>query len=167
MRTGDEPTHARSALRLRLALTVFGLVCAVIGAVVVASLGGAVAATVFVVLGLVALVDLGVVVARIRQGPHYQPTPAVPPYHPADSTPTGERGVRAAATRSPVPMQRRKRRYLLLMGLCLTLVALAWGWIRFYSTTAAIVMTAVAMAIPPLAVVIANAGSPINRPRSR
>lgn len=52
----------------------------------------------------------------------------------------------------------RNRVYFLLMGLCLTLFVLAWAVVRLYSVTASVVMSAVALAIPPIAVIIANAG---------
>jgi hypothetical protein len=48
------------------------------------------------------------------------------------------------------------------MGVCLLLIVLAWTLIWRYSTIAAVVMSAVALCIPPLAVIIANAG-PGNR----
>jgi hypothetical protein len=44
------------------------------------------------------------------------------------------------------------------MGCCLGLVVLAWGLVRLYSVTVAVVMSVVAMAIPPVAVMVANAG---------
>jgi len=56
----------------------------------------------------------------------------------------------------------RERAYLILMGTCLVLIALAWTLIWRYSTVAAVTMSAVALCIPPLAVIIANAG-PKNR----
>jgi hypothetical protein len=52
----------------------------------------------------------------------------------------------------------RKRAYLILMGTCLTLFVLAWGVVRFYSTAAAVAMSAVAAVIPPIAVLVANHG---------
>jgi len=54
-------------------------------------------------------------------------------------------------------MRRRQRRYLVLMGICLTLFVGAWGVVRFYSTTAAVAMSVVAMCIPPFAVIVGNA----------
>jgi DUF3099 family protein len=51
----------------------------------------------------------------------------------------------------------RERAYLILMGICLTLIVLAWTLIWRYS-----IVAAVALYIPPLAVIIANAG-PVNR----
>lgn len=82
MRTGDEPLHARSPLRLRLALASFGVLCAICGAIVFIAVGSAGWAIACIVLGVVALTDLAVVIVRIRQGPHYQPGPSTPPYRP-------------------------------------------------------------------------------------
>lgn len=59
----------------------------------------------------------------------------------------------------------RDRAYFVLMGICLALFILAWAVVRNYSVTAAVVMTVVAMAIPPLAVIIANAGDEASRRR--
>ncbi len=42
------------------------------------------------------------------------------------------------------------------MGLCLLLIVLAWNVVRFWSTTAAVVMSLVAAVIPPVAVIVAN-----------
>jgi hypothetical protein len=50
------------------------------------------------------------------------------------------------------------------MGICLTLVILAWTVIRLYSVTAAVVMSVVAMLMPPVAAMVANAGDE-QRPR--
>lgn len=52
----------------------------------------------------------------------------------------------------------RNRLYFILMALCVGLFVLAWAVVRLYSVTAAVVMSAVALAIPPIAVIIANAG---------
>ena len=84
MRTGSEPTTARSALRTRFWLSVWGLVWAVFGTVafVLADrTGWAVACG---VLALVVAVDMFFIVRHIRQGPHYQPGPDVPPYRPPE-----------------------------------------------------------------------------------
>ncbi len=56
----------------------------------------------------------------------------------------------------------RERAYLVLMGVCLLLIILAWTLIWHYSTVAAVAMSAVALVIPPVAVIIGNAG-PVNR----
>ncbi|ETK31431.1 DUF3099 domain-containing protein [Microbispora sp. ATCC PTA-5024] len=55
-------------------------------------------------------------------------------------------------------MPGRKRTYLMMMGVCLTLFVLAGTVVRLFSTTLALVMFAVALVIPPLAVIIANRG---------
>jgi len=44
----------------------------------------------------------------------------------------------------------RKKVYLVLMGTCILLIVLAWNVVRFWSTTAAIVMTAFAAVLPPV-----------------
>jgi DUF3099 family protein len=56
----------------------------------------------------------------------------------------------------------RERAYLIMMGVCLLLIVLAWTLIYRYSTIAAVVMSVVALVIPPVAVIIGNAG-PVNR----
>ena len=52
----------------------------------------------------------------------------------------------------------RNRVYFALMALCVGLFVLAWAVVRLYSVTVAVVMSAVALAIPPIAVIIVNAG---------
>ncbi|MFE7169660.1 DUF6343 family protein [Streptomyces sp. NPDC057616] len=84
MRTGSEPTTARSALRARFWLSVWGLLWAVFGTVAFALSGHPGWAAVCGVLWLVITVDLAVVVRHIRQGPHYQPGRDVPPYRPPE-----------------------------------------------------------------------------------
>ncbi|GAA0904183.1 DUF6343 family protein [Streptomyces thermoalcalitolerans] len=84
MRTGSEPTTARSALRARFWLSVWGLVWTAVGAVVFALtglLGWAVACG---VLWLVIAIDLAMIVRHMRQGPHYQPGRDIPPYWPPE-----------------------------------------------------------------------------------
>ena len=58
-------------------------------------------------------------------------------------------------------MQRpaRRRAYFWLMGTCIALIVLAWNVVRFWSTTAAVVMSVVAAVIPPTAAIIANVGA--------
>lgn len=53
----------------------------------------------------------------------------------------------------------RRRKYFILMGICIVLILLAWNVVRLFSTTAAIVMSAVAAVIPPIAAVVANRDS--------
>ncbi|GAA5032708.1 DUF3099 domain-containing protein [Actinopolymorpha pittospori] len=49
-----------------------------------------------------------------------------------------------------------KSSYLVLMGICVGLFVLAWVVVRHYSLVAAVVMSAVAAVIPPVAAMIAN-----------
>lgn len=71
-----------------------------------------------------------------------------------DGPPRGREGPSGLAT--------RKRAYLIMMGACVLLIVLAWTLIWRYSVTAAVVMSAVALVVPPLAAIVANAG-PVNR----
>jgi hypothetical protein len=80
MRTGSEPTQARSALRLRLGFTVWGLLWAIAGTAIFASVGRPGWAIACGVVALIAAADLGVIVHRIHQGAHWQPGRNVPPY---------------------------------------------------------------------------------------
>ncbi len=52
----------------------------------------------------------------------------------------------------------RKRAYFWLMGTCLVLILLAWNVVRFWSTTAAVVMSVIAAVIPPVAAIVGNRG---------
>ncbi|MGW0363513.1 DUF6343 family protein [Streptomyces sp. NPDC002990] len=82
MRSGNEPVTARSPLRLRFWLSLWGLIWASAGATafVLADRPGWAAAC--AVVAVLAVVDLAVVVRHIHQGPHYQPGRDVPPYEP-------------------------------------------------------------------------------------
>ena len=62
----------------------------------------------------------------------------------------------------PLSLSTRQRAYLILMGACVLLIVLAWTLIWRYSVTAAVVMSAVALVVPPLAAIVANSG-PANR----
>jgi hypothetical protein len=42
------------------------------------------------------------------------------------------------------------------MGSCVVVILLAWNVVRFWSTTAAVLMSVVAAVIPPTAVILAN-----------
>ncbi|MFE7119852.1 DUF6343 family protein [Streptomyces sp. NPDC057654] len=92
MRTGSEPVQARSPLRLRCGLAVWGLAWAVAGTVVFAEFGRPGWAIACGVLAAVTGADLFMVIRHIRQGPHYQPGRDVPPYDPAKG---GDRGRRS------------------------------------------------------------------------
>ncbi|HEV8528873.1 MAG TPA: hypothetical protein VGS60_15205 [Actinomycetes bacterium] len=62
---------------------------------------------------------------------------------------------------------RKKLPYLILMGTCLLLFVLSWTVVRRYSAPAAVAMTIVALAIPPLAAIVANAGRESGGPDRR
>ncbi len=64
--------------------------------------------------------------------------------------------ITSAEPGSSTNRRQREVRYLAMMGLCLMLIVLAWFLVRFYSTTAAVAMSAVALVIPPLAAIVAN-----------
>lgn len=63
------------------------------------------------------------------------------------------------------PSRRDRRFYFVLMTICIGLFVLAWAVVDRYSTVAAIVMSAVALVIPPFAAIVANAASAIDRRR--
>lgn len=54
----------------------------------------------------------------------------------------------------------RRRRYFILMGVCLTLFVGAWAVVRLWSVPVAIAMCAVAAALPPVAAIVANRRGP-------
>jgi hypothetical protein len=62
----------------------------------------------------------------------------------------------------PLGLSTRRRAYFALMGVCLVLIVLSWTLIWRFSILAAVIMSVVALFIPPLAVIVANAG-PGNR----
>ncbi len=155
MRSGNEPMTARSPLRLRLGLAIFGAVAAAAAAVALGVTGHSGLAILFAVVAAVACANIAVVIVRIRQGPRFQPGRDVPPL-------PDERPTRQPRPPHPLALRTRERVYGLMMGVCLVLLVLAWTLIWRYSTIAAVVMSAVALVIPPFAAIIANAG-PINR----
>ena len=57
-----------------------------------------------------------------------------------------------------VERTKRRRVYFTLMGICVALIVLAWNVVRFWSTTAAVVMSVVAAVIPPVAAFLGNLG---------
>ncbi|GAB3239095.1 DUF6343 family protein [Kineosporia babensis] len=152
IRSGDEPGTARSPLRLRLVLALFGLVFSVFAVGLLAGRAPLGYVLLFAVMGLTAAVDVGVVLRHLRQGPHFQPGSQIPPYRAVNPDPVPPR------PRREVDEGTRIRRYLTVMGSCLVLVVLAWAVVRHYSMPAALVMSAVAAVLPPVAVIIANYG---------
>ena len=65
----------------------------------------------------------------------------------------------------PQPSRRDRRFYLVLMAVCIGLFVLSWAVLDRYSVTAAVIVSAVALVIPPFAVIIANAASAADRRR--
>ncbi|MEU9403574.1 DUF6343 family protein [Streptomyces sp. SID4985] len=102
MRTGSEPTTARSALRARLWLAVWGFGWAVFGTVAFVLVGRPGWAAACAALWLVVTIDLTLVLRHLRQGPHYQPGRDVPPYEPVDDEPP-DRPKRPRLGRPPTP----------------------------------------------------------------
>ncbi|MFJ5226026.1 DUF6343 family protein [Streptomyces sp. NPDC088400] len=90
MRTGNEPVTARSPLRMRFWLSVWGLVWTALGTTAFAFAGRTGWAVACGVLFLIVATDLVMVVRHIRQGPHYQPGRDVPPYQPGQDVPPYE-----------------------------------------------------------------------------
>lgn len=54
--------------------------------------------------------------------------------------------------------RRRRRSYLIMMGVCLGLIVSAWTVVRLWSPGAAVAMSLVAALIPPVAAFVANRG---------
>jgi Protein of unknown function (DUF3099) len=63
------------------------------------------------------------------------------------------------------PSRHDKRLYFLLMMICIGLFVLAWAVVDRFSVIAAVIMSVVALVIPPFAAIIANAGSATDRRR--
>lgn len=60
--------------------------------------------------------------------------------------------------KEPLSDRHRRRLYLSIMLPCLALIVLAWTVVAIFSTTAAVVMSVVALFLPPAAAIAANAG---------
>ncbi|WP_338015861.1 DUF6343 family protein [Streptomyces sp. CB02923] len=82
MRTGNEPLQARSSLRMRRGLALWGMFWAAAGTVAFVLAGRPGWAAACAVVTALAATDLAVVIRHIRQGAHYQPGKDIPPYEP-------------------------------------------------------------------------------------
>ena len=51
-----------------------------------------------------------------------------------------------------------RRTYFVLMGICVTLIVLAWNLVRLWSVPVAVGMSVVAAVIPPVAAIVAGRG---------
>jgi len=76
---------------------------------------------------------------------------------PGDGTPPGGSG--PPGPPGPLGLSTRKRAYFALMGVCLVLIVLSWTLIWRFSILAAVIMSVVALFIPPVAAIIANAST--------
>jgi hypothetical protein len=65
----------------------------------------------------------------------------------------------------PQPSRADKRWYFALMATCIGLFVLSWAVIDRYSALAAVIVSAVALVIPPFAVIVANVASATDRRR--
>jgi Protein of unknown function (DUF3099) len=65
----------------------------------------------------------------------------------------------------PQPSRRDRRFYFALMTTCIALFVLSWAVLDRFSAVAAIAVSAVALVIPPVAVIIANVASASDRRR--
>lgn len=62
------------------------------------------------------------------------------------------------APEDPAMTRHRRRVYFAIMGPCIFLIVVAWAIVSFFSTTAAVIMSVIAMVLPPAAAIMANAG---------
>jgi hypothetical protein len=65
----------------------------------------------------------------------------------------------------PQPSRADKRWYFALMTLCIGMFVLSWAVLDRFSTLAAVMVSAVALVIPPFAVIVANVASATDRRR--
>jgi len=65
----------------------------------------------------------------------------------------------------PQPSRADKRWYFGLMATCIGLFVLSWAVIDRYSLLASVIVSAVALAIPPFAAIVANVASATDRRR--
>jgi hypothetical protein len=65
----------------------------------------------------------------------------------------------------PQPSRGDKRLYFVLMTICIGLFVIGWAVVDRYSVVAAVIISGVALVIPPLAVIVANVASTVDRRR--
>ena len=82
-----------------------------------------------------------------------------------DGPAAGHRTLVTPSDPGPQPTRSDKRWYFALMATCIALFVLSWAVIDRYSSLAAIIVAAVAVVIPPLAVIVANVASASDRRR--
>jgi hypothetical protein len=79
--------------------------------------------------------------------------------------PDGLEGPDPSGEAGPEPSRGDKRLYFVLMSICIGLFVISWAVLDRYSTIAAVIVSAVALAIPPFAAIIANVASATDRRR--
>jgi hypothetical protein len=65
----------------------------------------------------------------------------------------------------PQPSPGDKRLYFVLMTICIGLFVISWAVVDRYSVVAAVIISGVALVIPPLAAIVANVASTVDRRR--
>ncbi len=87
--------------------------------------------------------------------------------HPGDKSGTlvASNGQDPDGPAGPQPSRGDKRRYFVLMTICIGLFVIAWAVVDRYSVIAAVIISAVALVIPPFAAIIANVASATDRRR--
>jgi len=71
---------------------------------------------------------------------------------------TGDGQNRGGAA-GPPPTRSDKRRYFVLMTICVGLFVISWAVVARYSVLASVIISLVALAIPPFAAIVANVTS--------
>jgi hypothetical protein len=77
---------------------------------------------------------------------------------------TGDGQNRGGAA-GPPPTRSDKRRYFVLMTICIGLFVISWAVVARYSVLASVIISVVALVIPPFAAIIANVTSASDRRR--
>lgn len=88
------------------------------------------------------------------------PRDGFPPPEPAEPGACPDPGTSPES--GPLGLRTRKRAYFIMMGICLALIVLAWMVVDRFSIPAAVIMSVIALVIPPFAAIVGNAG-PANR----
>lgn len=157
VRSGDEPMHARSPLRLRLILAALGLACAIAGVVLFALLGSPRFVALFAVIGAITVVDIAIIVRHMREGEGFQPGPEVRPHRPDLPSTAEESAV------PPVAAHVRHRRYAAAAIAALFVIINAWTWVWTLSMVWAWILSLFAAVVLLVGVIASSADSPIVR----
>ena len=80
-------------------------------------------------------------------------------------TPVGDNDPDQDGPAGPQPSRGDKRWYFGLMAVCIGQFVLAWAVIDRFSRLAAVIVSAVTLTIPPVAVIVANVASATDRRR--